>query len=121
MNAVMEFFLIGICGVANRLEGAVIELFNVAIDDHVVLVLRRSRATRPLGLVSDLRWESFGYPWSQLLLLYLWARETLTDQIEDQHHKHKDQCRRPGQFDLVREGHAGEVIDEHGQRRGGLH
>ena len=46
MNAVIVFFLIGICGVANRLEGAVVELVDLAVDDHVV---RRFCRHRPTG------------------------------------------------------------------------
>src|SRR5215471_14259016 len=70
-------FLDGNLGVANRLECAVIKLINFAIHDHFILSLRSIRAVaRSLGICDGRR---LAIHLSQLLLLYLRARETLTD------------------------------------------
>ena len=50
-----------------------------------------------------------------LLSLNLLTREALPDEIGDQNHHHQHQRGGPGQFHLVLEGHAGEVVDQHRQ------
>src|SRR5215510_9365944 len=47
--------------------------------------------------------------------------EQAASDIDDEHHEHEDERRRPGQLDLGFERHAREVVDQDGQRRGGPH
>src|SRR5262245_27333212 len=47
--------------------------------------------------------------------------QALADQIRAEHEQDEDEGGRPGELDLVLERHAGEVVDQHGERGGRLH